>query len=243
MVLEEFRPKEIFDTFEHRMVNERPRSVIVGPSAAAIGWIPYYSDSTQLPEGEMRERWDTDSALREVFTAGNRPPPPLFTGPGDLLRDLELNDFRVALAVDQPTVYLNDRHQPTLIQFSAMGRIGYTPVRKARRANWYDEGIGSSCAYLLEGGVHLRLFVRFKLGLAGQVFARWHTGHWPPNATVTIDYVINPEQGLAEIWFSGTVVPQLTSYVGWKAAHEYRIENMSGKTFDSFIRLVRGISG
>jgi hypothetical protein len=237
MVLAEFRPKEVFDTFEHPMGREPPRSVIVGPSAAAIGWIPYYSDAAQLPPGEIRDGWKEDPALREVFAAGNRPPPGLYTGPGDLMRDLELNDFRVAIALDQPTVYLNDANSPVLVQFSAMGRIGYTPVRKVSRTNWFDEGIGSSCAYLLDGdgGIHIKLFVRFKLGLAGQVAARWTTGHWPPNATATIDYVIDPESRQAEISFTGTVVPQLTCYVGWKSVHEYRMERMSRKTFESFI--------
>jgi hypothetical protein len=234
MVLEEFRPKELFDTIEHRFRAEPPCSVIVGPSATAMGWIPYYSDAVQLPEGELRDRWLADASLGKVFAAGNRQPPPSYSGPGDLMRDLELNDFRAALSLDQPTVYLDRSQQPILIQFSAMGRIGYTPLRN-RRANWFDEGIGSACAYLLEGGVHLRLFVRFKLGLAGQVAARWYTGHWPPNATATIDYLIDPVKRLAEISFAGTVVPQLTSYVGWKSVHEYRMESMSSKTFDSFV--------
>ncbi len=240
MVLKAFGPKETFDTIEHRMSSEAPRLVLVGPSATVFGWIPYYSDAAQLPSGELRERWEADQALREVFNSGNRQPPEAYSGPGDLMRDLELNDFRAAIAVDQPTVYLDGANQPVLVQFSAMARIGYTPIRKVKRANWYDEGVGSSCGYLLkeDGGIHIRMFVRFKLGLAGRVFARWQTGHWPPNATVTIDYVIYPEKRQAEISIAGTVLPQLTGYVGWKTAYEYRIGGMSGKTFDSFVQSV-----
>ena len=53
--------------------------------------------------------------------------------------------------------------------------------------------------------------------------------------TATIDYVMDPDNGRAEISFTGTVVPQLTSYVGWKSVHEYRMEDLSCKTYDSFL--------
>ena len=102
---------------------------------------------------------------------------------------------RACDAVDEPTAFLEGANQPVLVQC-----IGYTPIRKVKRANWYDEGAGNSCGYLLEEDGRYS-------HPAGQVFARWQTGHWPPNATVTIDYVIYPEKRQAEISLAGTVVP------------------------------------
>ncbi len=114
--------------------------------------------------------------------------------------------------------------------------MGYTPIRvRAANIAKYFEGTGSACGHILNDGIHLRLFVRFKLCLFGQIAARVATGHWPPNATATIDYRIDPWSGRAEISFSGTVVPQLTSYVGWKAVHEYRMEELDSVTFRSFV--------
>ena len=236
MVLAEFRPKDTFAAFEHRFSGENPSYAVVGPNAAAIGWIPYYSDPGQLPEGELRDRWKDDVSLGKVLESGNRQPPPRFSGPGDFMRDLELNDFRAAIALDQPTLFLNQDRRPVLLQFSAMARLGYTPVSwKAAILTKYFEGTGSACCHLLNDSIHLRLFVRFKLCFLGQLAARSYTGQWPPNATATIDYAMDPENGRAEITFTGTVVPQLTSYVGWKAVHEYRMENLSCKTYDSFL--------
>lgn len=236
MVLEEFGPKETFTTFEYRFSDENPSFAAVGPNAAAIGWIPYYSDPGQLPEGELRNRWKDDLSLGKVFESGNRQPPPRYSGPGDFMRDLDLNDFRAAIALDQPTVFLSQHGRPILLQFSAMARLGYTPLSwKAALLTKYFEGTGSACCHLLDDGIHLRLFVRFKLGFLGQLVARSYTGQWPPNATATIDYMIDPENGRAEISFTGTAVPQLTSYVDWRSVHEYRMENLSCKTYDSFL--------
>lgn len=236
MVLNFFQPKDVFDRFEYRYSDAEPHYALVGPNAAAIAWIPYYSDPGQLPEGEFQRRWVEDSSLGKLFETGNREPPPEYSGPGDFIRDLEQNDFRAAIVLDVPTVFLDQDRKPVLIQFMAMARIGYTPVRfqMAHLAKHF-EGTGSACGHILEDGIHIRLFVRYKLSLFGQIAARFYTGQWPPNATATIDYRIDPENRRAEISFTGTVVPQLTSYVGWKSVHEYRIERLSRVTYDSFV--------
>jgi hypothetical protein len=237
MVLSSFRPGEIFERVECRYSNEHAHLAFVGPNAIAVAWIPYYSDPSQLPPGEMSARWETDASLSKVFQTGNRQPPEKYTGSSDLIRDLEQNDFRAAICIDAPTLYPSREGRPVSIEFLALSRIGLT----ATRLGWaklvkHSEGVGNSCGHVLDHGIHVRLFARFKLSLAGQLIAKGFTGHWPPNATVAIDYVMDPESGRAEISFTGTVVPQLTSYVGWKAVHQYEIGEMSNQTYDSFIR-------
>ena len=116
-----------------------------------------------------------------------------------------------------------------------MARIGYTAIRVARIVK-YSAGAGNACGHILTGGpIHIRLFVRFKLGPLGQLAAWQLTGHWPPNATTTIDYILQPHDGRADVTFTGTLVPQITSYVGWKAVHEYKIGDLSNAAYDSFV--------
>lgn len=236
MVRLTFRPLETFQRFEFRYSHDDVDCALVGPSAVGVGWIPFYSDAAQLPEGELRDRWKGDPTLAMVFESGNRQPPEHYSGNLDLIRDLEQNDFRSSICLDAPTIFLNRNGRPVLVQFLAMARIGYTAVRWGwAKIIKHSDGTGSACGHVLEGGIHLRLFVRFKLGTVGQLVAKQLSGHWPPNATTTIDYIMDPWARSAEISFSGTVVPQLTSYVGWKTVHQYRIEGLSNPAYESFI--------
>lgn len=237
MVLTRFPAKELFERVEFRYSNADPHYGLVGPSAAAVGWIPYYSDPAQLPPGALQDRWKSDPSLAKVFETGNRQPPEQYSGPLDLIRDLEQNDFRSAICLDAPTVFFSRQGEPVLVQFLAMARIGYTAVRWGwAKVIKHSDGSGNACGHVLDGGIHLRLFVRFKLGTIGQLVARKSTGHWPPNATSVIDYVMNPGTVRAEISFSGTIVPQMTSYVGWKAVHQYTIGDLSNPAYDSFVQ-------
>ena len=67
MVRFRFPPKENFQPFEFRFSKEDPYYAFVGPSAAAVGWIPFYSSPSQLPEGDLRQRWARDPSLARVF--------------------------------------------------------------------------------------------------------------------------------------------------------------------------------
>jgi hypothetical protein len=78
------------------------KSVIVGPSAALIGWIPVYQNQEQLPEGHLRDSWKEDSSIEPLLSTGNNPPSDAFTGPGDLIRSLNTREFRGAISIDQP---------------------------------------------------------------------------------------------------------------------------------------------
>lgn len=235
MVLSKFRPLESFGRFEHRYSSEPVRYAMVGPSSVIINWFPVYTRKSEIQHQALRELWDKDPSLKNVLKTGNRQPPTKYSGPTDFIRDLETNDFRAAIAIDQPTIFLDHNLRPVLIELLAMSRIGYTNVRLGK-VTFPFEGVGNACGHTLDNGIHIRLFVRVKLGPLGQIMAKLLTRNWPPNATAVIDYIMDPTRRLVEVSFSGTVFPTQTCYVDWKSIYEYRIEDLSIPTYESFVQ-------
>lgn len=237
--MKEFHPGSTFQEtgpLEYRWSNETPAYALVGPGAAAIGWIPFFNAADQLPEGQFRDRWRCDLALREVFGTGNAEPPSRFMGPGDFLRDLERNDFRSAIAMDAPTLFLDQNQRPVLLQFLGMHRIGYTPKR-IRAISYSPQGVGDSTCQIFEDGAEIciRLYVKFKLSFLGQLVAVALTHKWPPNATQTIEYRINPVRREVKVLFQGTAVPQLSGYVDWERYANHKIDLLAYHSFEDFV--------
>lgn len=210
---------------------------VVGLSVASVGWIPHYSE--EPPAGALREHWNDSAALPWLFKTGNTRPYDHYSDSKEFAGYLELNDFRAAIAIEAPTLQLDSNGDPVSIEFGHMARIGYTPV-PAWPGRWNFDGIGSAGGLIqVEAGVVLiRLFVRFKLSLKGQVLAKVVAGHWPPNATMTIDYRLQPVYRSAEIHFKGTSVPSVRSYVDWRVTDEHRVEDLSWESFHGFMTSV-----
>lgn len=233
-------PASEFRLVEHRWAeNGVPAAAYVGESACAVGWIPAYQTEDQLPAGFLREHWARDAAIPLLVGSGNQAPPERFDGPADLTRHLNTLDFRGAIAIDQPTLFTNTLGQPVMVQFLALARVGSTPVRM-NRVLFYSAGVSSACGDISADRtrVVLRLFLRLKIGFGGQAVAAVMTGHWPPWATLSLEYVFNVqrEHPSSHVVFGGTSVPSQRRYVGWKARSDYRLEtDLSIAGYEGFV--------
>lgn len=231
-----FRPREAFgDVVELRFGGCDAASILVGPGATAVGWIPYHNSPQSLPQ-HLGQRWEESQALRMVLASGNRQPPETYSGPQDLMRDLDLDDFRGAIGLDALTLYVDGNGEPVLLQFMPMARVGCTAVRLGRWVKWSGgTGSASGVVDMVDGAIDVTLFVRFKIDLKGQIAARFITGNWPPNATMTISYRIDLARKHADISFGSTMVPSMTGYLDWHRRVEHRIETLDWLEFRGFV--------
>jgi hypothetical protein len=72
--------------------------------------------------------------------------------------------------------------------------------------------------------VSIRLFLRMKLGFAGQLFAVLSTRNGPPWATLMIDYTFDLRFLTAQADFHSTAVPSQRRYINWRLESDYEME-------------------
>lgn len=239
MILANFRPSvNELARVEHRWAEGAGfAEALTGRSAAAIGWIPAFQEPDQLPEGFLQDQWSRDSSIPLLLGSGNQAPPREFADAIDFQRHLNTLDYRAAICIARPTLYLNHERQPMRLHFDAIARVGCTAVR-ANPLLWYSAGVGMSSGEIsADGGrITIRLFIRMKLGPLGQVVARLQTNHWPPWATMAIEYTFDLRDDISVVRYLGTRIPSLRRYVGWQLDSEYRIEHdLSAAAYEGFI--------
>src|SRR5713101_2435397 len=107
----EFEIYDIWIDDHHRNAS----SSLIGPSAACVGWIPFYPDLTSLPECAFKSHrfakagTFTPSAFSVLFKLGNpaepnsvsNPSPASFTGRSQFLELIATKNFRGALAIEE----------------------------------------------------------------------------------------------------------------------------------------------
>jgi hypothetical protein len=248
MVVKTFRPpgKE-FERIEYSWDGgRRAATVFEGQTATLVGWIPFHPDQARLPEGFLRERYPRELNIRLLLGSGNNPPPERFkSGRNDLLRYVASRDFRGAIAIDAPILHVDANGKPVKFEFDVIARVGTTPMRGNQlplapdSAVWLSDGVSGALGEVEAEGkrVLIRVFLRLKLGLAGQIIGKITTRHWPPWATLSIDYAFDTEARVADISFAGTAVPSQRRYVGWEVCSSYEMDyDMGEASFDGFVQ-------
>jgi hypothetical protein len=216
-------------------------SVLVGESVAVIGWIPRTKRGDDLPNGFLRKAWPDAKSVRLLLKSGNQKPPNVFErGSSDLLRHLDSLDFRGAISLLTPTLYIANG-RPVFLRGQALGRTGYTPFRLGPN-QYSSEGTASRFVDIYETGdqVVIRIFLRMKLGRLGCLAAKAVTWNWPPWATMTVEYAFDTRRQTAEVTFSGTAVPSQRRYLDWRLDSDYDIETeLSGAGYQQFVEAGR----
>lgn len=240
MVIKQFfhPPKANFGLFECSWKeNGRASAAIIGESVACAGWIPGSKSREHLHEGYLKDAWESELSIRLLLGSGNqRPPVELDFGPAAFVRHLDTRDFRGALGIDAPTLYIGNG-KPILLCGSAICRQGYTPFRLGP-LEYSSDGIESHCGYVYETGyeVGLRVFLRMKLGFLGQFVGKALTWRWPPWATLMIEYRFDLSHLGVTARFCGSAVPSQRRYLNWRLHSDYEIETeLSKEGYRGFI--------
>lgn len=209
---------------------------IQGPSVAIAGWIPQISDPGALAP-DLGDAWESRLDVRSLFSStGNREPSQEYYGPGAFQQDLVLGDFRAALAIDQPKLYLDRNGRIVRHTFWRLARVGYTPFRLGN-FSYKARGTKRVSARVEEqpNGVLLKLWIKVKIGRLGDLGAWMITGHRAPWAILMVQYLMSGD-GAVKIEASGTRLPSQAVYVDWKRTCVHRAESCSLTSFDDFVQ-------
>lgn len=219
----------------------KPRNTFVGESLAVVGWIPQYEMAQELPDGYFKSNFEANAGIRALLKSGNLEPPARFArGLSSFNSYLRKKEFRGALAIDAPTLYTDGENRISGIDFQVLSQVGATKLQKGNFV-WYHDGVSAGAGEMMidEHFAWFKLFLRMKLGSAGQVAAWLHTRQWPPWASLCIEYEFRTSpngESSAVARFSGTAVPSQTRYLGWAVDSHYLIDQqMSEDAFKSFI--------
>lgn len=208
-----------------------------GESVALVGWIPGSTARDQLRDGFLKDSWAADLSIRLLLGAGNqRPPDILDLGTRGLVRHLDTKDFRGAISIAAPTLYIGNG-KPVYLGWSALCQQGYTPFRMGPFA-YSADGVASRCGDVYVSGdeVVVRAFLRMKLGFLGQLIGKGLTQKWPPWATMTIEYTFDIRNLGASASFCGTAVPSQRRYMDWRRHSDYEIETeLSQEGYRGFV--------
>lgn len=82
-------------------------SCIQGPALACRSWIPFYANRDELDDCELKENWNSDPAIPLVLGSGNGRPNEQFYRKDEFVQNLHLKEYRAAIGIDQPTLYLD----------------------------------------------------------------------------------------------------------------------------------------
>ena len=239
MIKHYFRPpKKQFGVFEYAWAeNGRATSFLAGESTACIGWVPGTKSPAYLKDGFLKDAWEADLSVRLLLGSGNQKPPDrLDLGPAGFVRHLDTRDFRGAIGLHAPTLYIGDG-KPILICGSSICREGFTPFRVGP-LEYSSAGISSHCGYVYETGydVGIRIFLRMKLGFMGRLAAKALTAQWPPWATLMIDYRFDLSYLAVTAHHTGSVIPSQRRYLNWQRYSDYEIESeLSKEGYRAFV--------
>jgi hypothetical protein len=208
--------------------------VIEGPSAAAVGWIPFAWPWKRMPAGfreyaespiEGMRRFGVWAAFKGLFWTGNRPPPDSFEGIEGLAGWLDRQDFRMALCLYDVRLWCDDHGRPYDVTCKCLPvdlSIGFTPIWllvTTLHADGVDDRADPE-RDITAGGGEIRQTVWARLGPRMDQINHALTGHWAPYALMKVVYRIDPNLEI-RVDFAGSAIPSQWHYLDWKRAGAY----------------------
>jgi hypothetical protein len=201
----------------------RPFARLNGPSVICTAWIPYYARSEELPDcgfrryAEANRKWWRPSAMDFMFRSGN-PQPFNYGSRAELLVELQRNEFRGILALDDISALVTRDGEFMGAEFAYLGAAGYTPVRRKPGAarmicKGYSDG-DYEIGVIPREYLTIDIWHSFKLGRAVDLAQYLLTWQRATSAMMRIRYTFTSSQDV-EISLSGSAVPSQTHLVGW----------------------------
>ncbi len=222
--------------------NRNPR-VIHGPSATAIGWIPFQPLlGSRLPTSYARH--PQTLGLRAMFRTGNRPEPPSdLRGRSTYRGFIDARNFRGALCLSGVKFTDHGDGRDADIEASVDDFIGYTPLRAKGRFGkfdydlaWHEKGLGKIWTEIEKGPTYatLRRTAEFRIGKWGNVGSALLTGYWAPFAWMSIDYTVWID-GRIRIEFRGSSIPSQSFYVAWRRVRRHSMFTLDRSQITGFL--------
>jgi len=192
------------------------------------------------PAFDRHKRW---WGLKPLFYTGNPPPPISFSGEEEFRDFLASKEYRAALCITDVEVGFDLDNNLRDLPHDQIMKCGYTPLGLATngqnlgsRYRYYSPGVDRKSSAIALGFDYAPVgkFIEFRIGKFGNLMSKLLVGHYAPFACVDISNRIYHD-GTYRIEFSGTLVPNQTYYVDWKAVNCYSMENICDENLDDFL--------
>ncbi len=224
-----------------------------GPDVAAVGWIPFFENLSDLPAGHQ---YPLSVPMRLLFNSGNPEPKNTFGGFPDFeqwlypLHPTGTREYRAALYLRDIVLHDPSDGSASRVEYEHGAFIGFTPPRfmafgiNVSPLRGYHQGVGPDFdpeeEELPNGrGIQIRYRIEFKLAFSMDLLVRSITGYWAPFAWMEIDYRIF-KTGRVEVDFRGTAIPSQTYYVGWNRVHHRDMLLHAKPEIDGFLNITPG---
>jgi hypothetical protein len=223
---------------------------VVGRDVAAIAFIPAAAGVDQLPPCALSDAKDEElrRALDLFVQGGNPQPKRSFADAEDFLDALRAREYRGALALTRPTMFMNGDGVPVRVAFRMLdGRVGVGYVAKpdggepdGRDARSYVHGIGSvsdrkrNKIRFAGDAVEIVHWQRFECGSPAQLFGRFPRAQHAPFGWIKVSYVLRAD-ARAEVHLASSFLPSVWFYRDFSREHVHDMLEMNEREVHRFL--------
>lgn len=188
------------------------------PSIQGIGWIPYFGELKDLPQGNgyaayAQNRSHIIKAFNVLFKSGNKPDPSddKLKTYMDLDEFLKTRNYRAALVLRNIELYcFDDGTYEVYGDYLPKGKVvGFTPIRSILPFFYWKGVCGKenlpSRTYELDG-VEISYQITVQICLLGNLFSKFFTGYYAPFVKLRVTYYLKND-GTCLIGLTGSVIP------------------------------------
>lgn len=192
---------------------------VTGADVCALAFI---SDEDLPPCGLTELDPALTDAVASLRAEGAAPPPISFSGPQDFIATLRKRDHRGALALAEPTAWLDRDERIVRVSFRyTSGRVGAGFVRRPTGVRFNAGGATDKrrCAVTFaETYARIDCWQRFALGFAGDLNGRFPGAEVTPLGWLMITYILHAD-GRSRAWCASSYLPSVWFYRDYVRAH------------------------
>lgn len=212
---------------------------VAGCDVGAIAFIPRETRET-LPACGLTELDDQLSAgVDSLLAEGTEAPPASFAGPRDFMATLRARNHRGALALNEPTAFLDRDERIVKVSFRlSSGRVGAGFVQRETGVRW---GVGAATdrqrfnVTMGERYARIDCWQRFSLGVAEQLEGRFPDAELAPMGWLFFTYFLHAD-GTSQAWCASSYLPAAWFYRDYVRMHRRQLEDATAVEAEAVLR-------
>ncbi len=238
------QPRNGFVCVEHD-VGEPDRAVwkVSGVDVGAVAFIPPLSRETLPPCGLSELEADLHRGVDALLAEGTSAPPASFEGPEHFMRFLRERRHRGALALVEPTAYLDRDERVVRVELRlTSARVGAGFVHRSSGVTW---GIGAATdkrrveLTVAERHVRIDAWQRFALPFADEPEGRFPGADMMPLGWLRFVYFLHVD-GTSQAWCASSYLPSAWFYRDYVRTHRRALEQASAVEAEAVLRPTSG---
>ncbi len=238
-------PRNGFICVEHSSGGGQVESVarsswrVTGADVSAVAFIPRKGAEELAPCGLTELDETLMAPVASLLAEGADAPPTSFEGPRDFIAQLRQRNHRGALALVEPTAYLDREDRIVRVSFRlSSGRVGAGFVRRESGVTF---GTGAATdkrrfsVTLGERYARIDCWQRFVMGAATDLDGRFPQAEVVALGWLLITYFLHSD-GTAQAWCASSYLPSAWFYRDYMRQHRRDIEQATATEADAVLR-------